>query len=92
MLDWQSISGPAAAHNNLAASLIETGRYEEARREIQAALDYAPRYAPALNNLRIVSELDGKPTQIAVRQAPPKGWSGRVAARWKRIFASEEPE
>lgn len=92
VLDWQSISGPAAAHNNLAASLIETGRYDEARREIQAALDYAPGYEPALNNLRIVSELDGKPTQIAVRQSPPKGWSGRMAARWKRIFTAEESE
>ena len=66
LLNFQSVSGPATAHNNLAAILIEQGRYPEARRELNLALSYRKDFPPALDNLRLVSELDGKPATISV--------------------------
>jgi Flp pilus assembly protein TadD len=89
LLDWQAISGPAAAHNNLAASFIETGRYEDARLEIQRALTYDARYAPALNNLELISELDGKPAVVKPAVVKPvstasKNLLSRISARWRQ--------
>ncbi len=57
---WQSVSGPAAAHNNLATVLMEQRRYPEARKELEIALDFDRNYGPALHNLQLMSELDGK--------------------------------
>ena len=90
VLEWQSILGPAAAHNNLAASLIETGRYADARREIQTALNFDARYAPALNNLRLLSELDGKPAESAPPAGPAKNWTARVGERWRHLWGGAE--
>lgn len=65
ILQWQSISGPATAHSNMAAILIEQKRYAEAREQIQAALEYSPKYPAALENLKLVAELDGKSATAA---------------------------
>lgn len=84
LLHWSSISGPAAAHNNLAAAMIEDGRLPEARTEIQAALDYDRHNTVAIQNLRILSELDGKPASFTIKtMAKPhsarKMWAKAVA-------------
>jgi Tfp pilus assembly protein PilF len=76
---WRSASDPATAHSNLAALLIERGRYAEARRELEIALGYRRDHAAALHNLRLVSELDGEPATLQARAAGP---------RWKRIVRS----
>ncbi len=59
VLEWQSISDPATAHSNMAAVFIEQKRYPEARQEIQRALEYSPNHTAALENLRLLAELDG---------------------------------
>ncbi|MEZ5398334.1 MAG: tetratricopeptide repeat protein [Bryobacteraceae bacterium] len=64
ILHMQSVSDPATAHNNLAAVLIEQGRYREARAELNLALGYQPGNASALRNLAILSELDGIPAEF----------------------------
>lgn len=71
---WQSIAGPAAAHNNLATVLMGQHRYPEARKELEIALGFDHNYAPALRNLQLVSELDGKTA------APPPS-----DGFWKRV-------
>jgi Flp pilus assembly protein TadD len=78
VLHWQSVSDPATAHNNLAALLIEQGKYQEARREIELALGYNRSHSAAIKNLRLVSQLDGKPAT-----APPE----RAPGRWARWMA-----
>ncbi|MEO7143783.1 MAG: tetratricopeptide repeat protein [Bryobacteraceae bacterium] len=70
LLNFQSVSGPATAHNNLAAVLIEQGRYTEARQELNVAFSFQKDFPAALDNLRLVSELDGKPATIAEMPAP----------------------
>lgn len=76
ILHWQSVSDPATAHNNLAAVMIEQGRYDEARRELDIALGYKRDHPAALRNLRLVSELDGQAATVRARVA---------GSRWKRI-------
>lgn len=74
LLHWQSVSDPATAHSNMAALLIKQKRYADARQELDLALGYNKTHAAALNNLRLVSELDGKPAVIPLKPARTK-WS-----------------
>ena len=73
VLHWQSVSDPATAHSNMAALLIKQKRYAEARKELDLALGYNKNHAAALNNLRLVSKLDGKPAVIPLKPAQTKG-------------------
>ncbi len=81
LLRWESVSGPATAHNNLASVLIEQGRYSDARKELEIALSYQKDHAAAVANLRLLSELDGKPTVIS----KDAGKNARSATFWKRV-------
>lgn len=64
------------ARNNLAATLIQDGRSDEARKELLAAIAIRPTYAPAHNNLGIVllgdGDLPGASAELekAVKAAP----------------------
>jgi Flp pilus assembly protein TadD len=77
VLHMQSVSDPATAHSNLAAVLMEQGKYSEARSELEKALEYKTDHPAALSNLQLISELDGKPFATPIA----------VSSRWKR-FAS----
>lgn len=77
---WQSVLGPSAAHNNLAAVLIEKGQYQEARKEINIALGYKPDNAAALHNLALVSQLDGQPAILPMNRATSSAWRKLAAA------------
>ncbi|MCC6538483.1 MAG: hypothetical protein IT162_13085 [Bryobacterales bacterium] len=93
----------ATVHSNLAALLIERGKYADARRELNLALGYDPAHTAALANLRMVSELDGKPVGVI---APPRAavaatgdaganpWRavGRRVARLFRSSETRQPE
>ncbi|MBI1788880.1 MAG: tetratricopeptide repeat protein [Acidobacteria bacterium] len=75
---WQNVADPATAHSNMAALLIQQRRYEDARKELDIALGYDRKHAAALANLRLVSQLDGKPAVLPVK---------RVESRWSRVLA-----
>ncbi|MCX6622510.1 MAG: tetratricopeptide repeat protein [Acidobacteria bacterium] len=57
----------ATAHNNLAAILLEQGRYPEARQELARALKHNRNHTAALRNLALLAELDGKPAALPAR-------------------------
>jgi len=78
LAELRRANDPASAHNNMAALLIEQGRYQDAHRELELALGYNRLHPAALNNLRLLSELDGKPATM--RAAP-------VESRWHRLKA-----
>ena len=63
----QSVTDPSTAHNNLAAVLIEQGRYSEARQELETALGYRRNNSAALANLALVGELDGKGSAVKMK-------------------------
>jgi Flp pilus assembly protein TadD len=89
-VNWQSLGDPAVAHNNMAALLIQQGRYPEARRELDLALGYNKNFPAALENLRLVSELDGKPATITAR-SPQSPWA-KVKTGLRKAFIYEDLE
>jgi tetratricopeptide (TPR) repeat protein len=82
ILQWQSLSGPAAAHNNLAAVYMEQGRYPEARRELERAIGYDNVNAAAFKNLEALAALDGKPAEVAVAPVRVAAAKSNFLRRW----------
>jgi Flp pilus assembly protein TadD len=89
-VNWPSVGDPAAAHNNRAAMLIQQGRYPEARKELDLALGYNRSYSAALENLRLVSELDGNPAVITAK--PVQGRWAKVKTGLRKAFVSDDSE
>jgi len=89
VLHWQSVSGPAAAHSNMAAVLIEQGRYEEARQELTLALGYRRDHPAALENFRLLAELDGGPVTVPP-DATPSFWARLWAVLRSIVVSSDE--
>jgi Flp pilus assembly protein TadD len=87
ILNWQSMNEPATAHSNLAAVLIEQGKYAEARKELQVALQYNQSNPAALKNLELLSSLDGK--QATVTPATHLTRWSRIRSAWQRWFGGE---
>jgi Flp pilus assembly protein TadD len=81
--NWQSVSDPATAHNNLAAVLMEQGNYAGARQELQMALSYNKSNSAALRNLELVARLEGKP---ATMDAQPGESRRPRRSGFKRLF------
>ena len=81
---FQAASDPATAHSNLAAILIENGNYVEARRELYLALGYNKTHSAALNNLELVSRLDGHDATLPAQPAE-SGWH-RFKTGFVRLF------
>lgn len=90
VLQWQSVSGPAAAHSNLAAVLIEKGQYAEARRELEIALGYKRDHLAALRNLQLLSEMDGGEAAFRQRSFDP-WWKRFCRAFGKAVVGYETP-
>ncbi|MGC8792017.1 MAG: tetratricopeptide repeat protein [Bryobacteraceae bacterium] len=80
--EFRRASDAATAHNNLACALIELGRYEEARKELEAALAYNRNHPAALANLRLIAELDGRPPAVNLS---PEGRKRR-GGFWTRVL------
>jgi Flp pilus assembly protein TadD len=82
--EWQRSAGAAVAHNNLAAVLIEQGRYEEARAELLVALRLRRDFPEALANMKLVSERDGQSATVPVDSQPVNLWK-RIASTLAKI-------
>jgi Flp pilus assembly protein TadD len=81
----QSVADPASAHNNVAVALMESGNYAAAREEIDIALGYNRQNTAALNNLRLLSELDGKTAELKAQVSAEGRWS-RMHSAWRRFW------
>lgn len=88
VLNWQSVSDPATAHNNMAAMFIGEKKYAEARKELEVALGYNNSHSAALANLKLVSTLDGKPASLPAKPSK-KRWA-RVRYVWLRAVGIKE--
>ena len=97
---WKSVIDPASAHNNLAAVLMEQGRYPEARAELEQSLKLRFDLPAAWKNLQLLSELDGQPVTVpAGRVAAPEakkrldaknsGWQ-KIRRGVRKTFISDE--
>ena len=81
--EWRRSTGEAEAHNNMAAVLIEQGRFDEARAELAQALSIDPSLGAAMSNLRLVAERDGRPVTLPARASNTR--KPRVSL-WAKIF------
>ncbi len=80
ILNWQSLNEPATAHSNLAALLMEQGKYPEARKELAVALQYNRANPAALANIKILSDMDGKSATIPEPTLSRSRWARAKAA------------
>ncbi len=87
----QSVTDAASAHNNMAVVLIEAGDYAEARKELGVALSYNRQHSAALNNLALVSQLDGDPAQFKPLARVEGRWI-RAKHAWHHLWDSEAPK
>ena len=88
LANWRSVGDASTAHTNLAAVLIEQGRYPEARVQLNTALGYKPDNPAALRNLALVAELDGQPA-VVDPHAPVSVWR-RVGGALHKVFLSPD--
>lgn len=85
--EFQRAADPAIAHNNVATGLYENGDVAGARKELEAALAYRRDVPQILENLRLVSEDDGKPI---VLPQPRPGWWQSVGHAFKLAFGTPD--
>jgi len=88
ILNWQATAGPAVAHNNMAALLIERGDLAGARKELETALSYDRQNGPAIFNLALVSERDGKPAVLPGQPAAKTAKPGLLAKLFHPVRSS----
>ena len=84
LAEWQRSGDPAAAHNNLAAVLMEQGRYADAHGELDLALGFRRDFPAAIANLKLLAQMDGRAPTL-----PPQ-----PVNFWKRVASfvvGEEP-
>jgi hypothetical protein len=82
LAEWQRAADPAVAHNNLAAVLMEQGRYSDARTELEAALGSRRDFPQALANLQLLAAADGQPATLPAASPHVNLWK-RFASTWK---------
>jgi tetratricopeptide (TPR) repeat protein len=88
IVNWQSMNEPAVAHSNLAAVLIDQGKYAEARKELQAALQYNRTNPAALKNLELLSRLDGKAAMVPAPVGQRTPWA-KVKSAWRHFWVGD---
>jgi len=72
IVHMRSVTDPATAYSNLAAVLIEQGRYQDARAALGSALQFMPGNQAALRNLALLAQLDGGPASAALKHGKSK--------------------
>ena len=86
VLHLQSVTDPATAHSNLAAALMDAGRYDEARQELGLALGYNRQHSAAMQNLELLARLDGKPVELKSSSRPEGKWARLAVSAWRRFW------
>jgi Flp pilus assembly protein TadD len=90
--EWQRLADPAAAHNNLAAVLMEQGRYAEARSELETALGFRRDFPAALANLKLIAELDGRPVLVPPPRQPVNLWKRATSTLGRVVVGIPAPK
>lgn len=89
---WKAASGPAAAHNNLAAVYLEQGRYEDARRQLEMALAMRFHFPEAVRNLQILAARTGGTVDLKLKQDKRPSSLTKLAKAIKTVFVTEDEE
>ncbi len=90
LLHWKAISGPAAAHNNLAAAYIELGKWTEAKTELEKALALRFQFPEALQNLQIIAARTGGTVEINLDRDKKQSGLSKLAKAFRHVFISDD--
>jgi Flp pilus assembly protein TadD len=90
LLHWKAISGPAAAHNNLAAAYIELGKWTEAKIELEKALALRFQFPEALQNLQIVAARTGGTVELNLDRDKKQSSLSKLTKALRHVFVSED--
>ncbi|MFN8686502.1 MAG: hypothetical protein ACK50U_10950 [Acidobacteriota bacterium] len=92
ILHWKAVSGPAAAHNNLAAVYIEKEKWADARAELEKALALRFQFPEALANLRLVAAHTGGTVEVNLKQDNKPSGLSKLAKVFRQVFLGDERE
>lgn len=91
LLHWKAVSGPAVAHNNLAATYLELGRDTEARRELEKALAIRFQFPEAQKNLQILAARTGGTVELNLDRDKRSSGLSKLAKAIRHVFVSDAP-
>jgi tetratricopeptide (TPR) repeat protein len=92
LLHWKAISGPAAAHNNLAATYMEQEKWPEAKAELEKALALRFQFPEAIQNLQLVAARTGGTVELKLDRDKKQSGLSKLAKAFRHAFISEEDE
>ena len=90
LLHWKAISGPAAAHNNLAAAYIELGKWTEAKTELEKALALRFQFPEALQNLHIIAARTSGTVDLNLDRDKKQSGLSKLAKAFRHVFISDD--
>lgn len=90
LLHWKAASGPAIAHNNLAAAYLEQGKWEEARVQLEKALTLRFQFPEAQQNLRLLAARTGGTVPLALNRDKDTRGLAKLARAFRQAFVTEE--
>lgn len=90
LLHWKAASGPAIAHNNLAAVYLEQGKLEEARTQLEKALTLRFQFPEAQQNLRLLASRTGGTVPLALNRDKEARGLAKLARAFRHAFVTEE--
>lgn len=90
LLHWKAASGPAIAHNNLAAVYLEQNRLEDARLQLEKALTLRFQFPEAQQNLRLLAARTGGTVPLALNRDKDARGLAKLARAFRHAFVSEE--
>jgi len=92
LLHWKAISGPAAAHNNLAVAYMDQGKWPEAKHELEQALTLRFQFPEALQNLQLVAARTGGTVELNLDRDKKQSGLSKLAKVFRQAFITDEDE
>ncbi len=90
LLHWKAASGPAIAHNNLAAVYLEQNRLEEARVQLEKALTLRFQFPEAQRNLRLLASRTGGTVPLSFQRDKDTRGLAKLARAFRQAFVTED--
>jgi tetratricopeptide (TPR) repeat protein len=90
LLHWKAASGPAIAHNNLAAVYLEQNRLEEARAQLEKALTLRFQFPEAQQNLRLLASRTGGTVPLTFQRDKDARGLAKLARAFRQAFIAED--
>jgi Flp pilus assembly protein TadD len=87
---WKAVSGPAIAHNNLAAAWIAQGKFAEAKAELEKALAIRFQFPEAVANLQLVAARTGGTVELNLGRDKKPASLSKLAKAFKMVFLAED--